>query len=115
MSNLHIKYPYRVEADARAIVESVGPNTVKDDALKKIGMRNVRVRTSRDGHIFSNPGPHHSQNALWDIANTDVHEAVSFDRLHAYIIGLWKQHLFEELKEIIIALGREVQVEFEAM
>ena len=53
------------------------------------------------------------KNAFWDIENSDVHEAVSFDRLHAYIIGLWKQHLFGELKSIIEDLGRSVEVEFE--
>ncbi|KAI0091116.1 hypothetical protein BDY19DRAFT_991694 [Irpex rosettiformis] len=94
LSDLKAKPEFRIEAEAREIVEGPGSVTIKDEALKYIGMRNVR-------------------NAFWDIANTDIYEAVSFDRLHAYTIGLWKQHLFEELKKIVIALGRPAQVQFE--
>ncbi|KAI0087282.1 hypothetical protein BDY19DRAFT_893062 [Irpex rosettiformis] len=94
LSDLKTKHDFRIEVDAREIIEGTGSMTFKDDLLKYIGMRNVR-------------------NGLWDIANTDIHEAVSFDRLHAYTIGLWKQHLFEELKRIMVGLGRPAQVQFE--
>ncbi|KAI0087064.1 hypothetical protein BDY19DRAFT_995481 [Irpex rosettiformis] len=94
LSNLKQRHDYRSEAQAMEIFCSDGVASIKDEKMKQIGLRNV-------------------YNAFWDIANTDVHQAISFDRLHAYIIGLWKQHLFEELKRVINSLGRPVQVEFE--
>ena len=55
------------------------------------------------------------KNAFWDIANTDVHEAMSFDRLHAYILGLWQKHLLVEFKKIVKGLAREVSVHVETL
>lgn len=55
------------------------------------------------------------QNAFWDVENTDVHEALSFDRLHAYIIGLWQKHLLQQLKLLVDGLPREVRVKIEEL
>lgn len=52
------------------------------------------------------------QNAFWGIENTDVHIVTSFDRLHAYM-GLFKDHLFPELKAIVDLLGRLAAVKIE--
>lgn len=38
-----------------------------------------------------------------------MHEALSFDRLHAYHSGLFGHHLFEEFKGTLEGLGRDAQ------
>ena len=40
---------------------------------------------------------------------------MSFDRLHAYILGLWKNHLLDEFKKLIKKLGREASVHIEEL
>ncbi|KAJ7265150.1 hypothetical protein C8J57DRAFT_1622209 [Mycena rebaudengoi] len=37
-------------------------------------------------------------NVFWNIANSDPYRALSFDRLHAHVGGLWGDHLFSEIK-----------------
>ncbi|KAG1771113.1 hypothetical protein EV702DRAFT_1181527 [Suillus placidus] len=51
-------------------------------------------------------------NVFWLIAHSDPHQAISFDRLHALHLGMWK-HLLEELKKILKALGRDAESEVE--
>jgi hypothetical protein len=36
---------------------------------------------------------------------TDIHEALSWDRLH-FIGGLYRDHLWAELQKIVVSLGR---------
>lgn len=47
------------------------------------------------------------QNIFWLLHNTDVYSAICWDRLHAYIIGLFASHLWEQFKLIVDLLGRE--------
>ncbi|KAJ7280986.1 hypothetical protein C8J57DRAFT_1564409 [Mycena rebaudengoi] len=51
----------------------------REDILKKHSLRNV-------------------DNVFWNIARTDLHRALSFDRLHAHAGGLWGDHLFSVIK-----------------
>jgi hypothetical protein len=46
----------------------------------------------------------HFQNVFWKI-NSDPHQALSFDRLHAYG-GLWTDHIFAQIKLRVTAKGR---------
>jgi len=38
---------------------------------------------------------------------SDIHKALSFDRLHAYHGGLFSDHLLPEVKNLINELGKE--------
>ncbi|KAG2750980.1 hypothetical protein P692DRAFT_201710246, partial [Suillus brevipes Sb2] len=51
-------------------------------------------------------------NVFWLIAYSDPHQAISFDRLHALHIGIWK-HLLEELKKILKSLGHSAEAKLE--
>ncbi|KAJ7742490.1 hypothetical protein DFH07DRAFT_750448 [Mycena maculata] len=51
----------------------------REDLLKASGLRNV-------------------DNVFWNVANSDPHKAISFDRLHSHHSGLWGDHLFGQLK-----------------
>ncbi|KAJ7195421.1 hypothetical protein C8J57DRAFT_1646956 [Mycena rebaudengoi] len=55
------------------------PGEARENLLKDNGLRNV-------------------DNVFWNIARTDLHRALSFDRLHAHAGGLWGDHLFSVLK-----------------
>lgn len=60
--------------------------------------------------IFSNV----NQNIFWNIAGTDVYNALSFDVLHAYDAGLFKVHLLEEAKGLIDKMGLDAERKVEA-
>lgn len=47
------------------------------------------------------------QNALWDVANSDPYRALSWERLHAFLIGLFGKHLWPELKARVKKAGRK--------
>ncbi|KAJ7471600.1 hypothetical protein B0H11DRAFT_2158977 [Mycena galericulata] len=51
----------------------------REDLLKGFGLRNV-------------------ENVFWNVAHSDPHRAISFDRLHSHHSGLWGDHLFAQLK-----------------
>ncbi|KAJ7500378.1 hypothetical protein B0H11DRAFT_2155479 [Mycena galericulata] len=51
----------------------------REDLLKGLGLRNV-------------------ENVFWNVAHSDPHKAISFDRLHSHHSGLWGDHLFGQLK-----------------
>ena len=46
------------------------------------------------------------QNVFWRVNNSDVHAALSWDRLHAYHTGLFGKHLWTDLQDHIKDLGR---------
>ncbi|KAI0035349.1 hypothetical protein K488DRAFT_43506 [Vararia minispora EC-137] len=48
-------------------------------------------------------------NVFWQIANTDPHRALSFDRLHFNNSGLGGNHLWGELVKVIKSLGRQAE------
>ncbi|KZS99987.1 uncharacterized protein LAESUDRAFT_718389 [Laetiporus sulphureus 93-53] len=89
LMDLHLDFPLRTAADSRAIVKAA--QTMKreeaNELLKIYGLRPV-------------------ENVFWNIANTDVHQALSFDRLHAYHLGLFGDHLFAEVLQMLGGLGR---------
>ncbi|KAI0085317.1 hypothetical protein BDY19DRAFT_1059668 [Irpex rosettiformis] len=89
LSDLATLYPEREENKAQEVVEEVGTKKAKENKLKKLGLRGVK-------------------NALWDVARTNIHKALSFDRLHAYLLGLFL-HLLQILKAIIGELDRKTQ------
>ncbi|KAJ7860668.1 hypothetical protein B0H14DRAFT_2576448 [Mycena olivaceomarginata] len=54
------------------------------------------VKKAREGTV---------ENVFWNIANSDPHRAISFDRLHSHHSGLWGDHLFPQLKIHFKELG----------
>ncbi|EDQ99267.1 uncharacterized protein LACBIDRAFT_335192 [Laccaria bicolor S238N-H82] len=47
-----------------------------------------------------------AENVFWMCHGSDIHKALSFDRLHAYHGGLFSDHLLSEFKMIINELGK---------
>ncbi|KAI0086723.1 hypothetical protein BDY19DRAFT_959866, partial [Irpex rosettiformis] len=98
LSNITTKYAYRVASEVQALVEKEERKGVKEKVLKNYGLRAVKAIL---------------KNALWDIENTDVHAAMSFDRLHAYTLGLFQDHLIPQLKLVVASLDRSASVQIE--
>ncbi|KAI0683945.1 hypothetical protein BC835DRAFT_1241405, partial [Cytidiella melzeri] len=87
LSDLKARYAYCVAAEVVELVNKPESMKDKEAVLRPLGLFPVR-------------------NALWDVENSDVHEAISFDRLHAYIIGLFQKHILPEIKILLDDLGR---------
>lgn len=51
-----------------------------------------------------------TQNIFWKLAHCDPHKALSFDRLHAYHLGLFGKHLWLEFKLVVDGLERKYAV-----
>ncbi|KAI0697352.1 hypothetical protein BC835DRAFT_1206783, partial [Cytidiella melzeri] len=94
LSDLKARYAYRVAAEVAELVNKPESMKDKEAVLRPLGLRPVR-------------------NALWDVENSDVHEAISFDRLHAYIIGLFQKHILPEIKISLDDLGRWAKAVFD--
>lgn len=112
LSNITGTFRLRVNKDAQDIVNSDSNIGTKREATKQIGMRNVPVSVLLFDPI-ERLKTHCAQSAFWNIAHTDIHEVMSFDRLHAYILGLWQKHLFDQFKKIVEDLSREARVRIE--
>ncbi|KAG2140569.1 hypothetical protein DEU56DRAFT_870910 [Suillus clintonianus] len=91
LHNLSKEFPIRSAKDAQAALDVYGHNrTQGEEILKGLGLRPVA-------------------NVLWHIENSDPHEALSLDDLHAIHGGIGGVHLLGELKTILADLGRAAQ------
>ncbi|KAI0777095.1 hypothetical protein BC629DRAFT_1736243 [Irpex lacteus] len=89
LSDLKTTYPERHVDIAQELVEKIEGKGVKEVKLKILGLRAV-------------------ENAMWGVMRTNIYKAISFDRLHAYLLGLFL-HLLRILLLIIDEMKREQQ------
>ncbi|KAI0814933.1 hypothetical protein BC629DRAFT_1436013 [Irpex lacteus] len=89
LSNLSATYAEREEGHAQALVEKVEGKGIKDKKLKHFGLRAVK-------------------NSFWDVMRTNIYKALSFDRLHAYHLGIFL-HVLKIMKLIVEKLSRKAQ------
>ncbi|KAI0796362.1 hypothetical protein BC629DRAFT_1734435 [Irpex lacteus] len=89
LSDLSKTYAERQEAHAQGLVQKVEGKGVKEKKIKQFGLRAV-------------------ENAFWAVMRTSIYLAMSFDRLHAYLLGLFL-HLLRILKAIIALMSRKAQ------
>ncbi|KAH9477174.1 hypothetical protein JR316_0011092 [Psilocybe cubensis] len=84
LSNLTACYPIRSAAGMERIHSEAQKLNAKDreEHLKRYGLRNV-------------------ENVFWMMNGSDVYQALSWDRLHAYHGGLFSDHLWVEFKNVI--------------
>ncbi|KAG1837031.1 hypothetical protein DFJ58DRAFT_718946 [Suillus subalutaceus] len=71
-----------------------------------------KVSKARGEELLKALGLRAVTNVFWLISHSDPHQAISFDRLHALHLGMWR-HLLEELKKILKALGRDEESKVE--
>ncbi|KAH9921770.1 uncharacterized protein B0H18DRAFT_1086042 [Fomitopsis serialis] len=89
LSLLEICAPLRTAARSQEVV-GLAKNRNKtegEELLKKFGLRGLA-------------------NVFWKIGYSDPHKALSFDKLHAYAIGLFGDHLWPEIIKLVKLLGR---------
>ncbi|KAJ7814830.1 hypothetical protein B0H14DRAFT_3090067 [Mycena olivaceomarginata] len=60
---------------------------------------------SQEAYLLKNLGLRKRDNIFWNVANSDPHHAISFDRLHSHHSGIWGDHLFTQLKIHFKELG----------
>ncbi|EKM55198.1 uncharacterized protein PHACADRAFT_195226 [Phanerochaete carnosa HHB-10118-sp] len=73
------------------VIETIEKLSRKKKFLKRISLRDV-------------------QNIFWNLARSNPHKTLSFDRLHAYHLGLFGKHLWLEFKLVVEELDRNVRV-----
>ncbi|KAG1897469.1 uncharacterized protein F5891DRAFT_1191930 [Suillus fuscotomentosus] len=89
-------YPTRTIEDAQACLRLWNLDRAAGEAaLKKQSLRPV--------------DSYNHQNSFWIIEWSSPHDALSQDTLHAYDSGLFGNHLFEEVKGHVKALGRAAE------
>ncbi|ETW76940.1 hypothetical protein HETIRDRAFT_328617 [Heterobasidion irregulare TC 32-1] len=93
LSDLSQDFPLRTSENSQDIFkEAMMMATVleKEELLKQYSLRGV-------------------ENVFWSIANVNPYQVLSWDRLHAYHLGLFGDHLWFELKQYISDWGRSAE------
>ncbi|KAI0055128.1 hypothetical protein BV25DRAFT_1816053 [Artomyces pyxidatus] len=85
LAELSERHPFRTVAATKALVEDGS-----EEELKKHGLRKV-------------------ENVFWKIPHSDPYQALSFDCLHAYHLGLFGRHLLPEIQAYLNRLERETK------
>ncbi|KAJ7050105.1 hypothetical protein C8F01DRAFT_1237970 [Mycena amicta] len=68
--------------------------------------RAQEMRTKGESEaLLKDHGLRNVKNVFWNVAYSDPHRALGFDKLHFYSIGLWGDHLFEQAKKNTSILG----------
>ncbi|EGO19929.1 hypothetical protein SERLADRAFT_373989 [Serpula lacrymans var. lacrymans S7.9] len=91
------KYDIRTSVKSEATVRNANfqpTEAEKEEILKSQGLRPVN-------------------NVFWKLGYSDVHRALSWDRLHAHHTGLWGHHLWKELIFWIYQLGRPAAIQLD--
>jgi hypothetical protein len=90
----------------KALVEEAAHmrGTDADELLKPYGLRPVHVCFLP---LIFDLNINFFKNVFWRIKNSDVHRALSWDRMHAHHAGLFSKHLWVNLQEYIKEAGRD--------
>ncbi|KAG2363654.1 hypothetical protein BDR07DRAFT_1450592 [Suillus spraguei] len=92
LSDVSMRYPLQTSKDSQAIINLARTKHTLEETektLKEYGLRDV-------------------DNSLWLIQCTDVHRALSYDKLHFRDGGLFDDHLWVEFQKYLNDLGRDV-------
>ncbi|KAJ7849957.1 hypothetical protein B0H14DRAFT_2445266 [Mycena olivaceomarginata] len=95
-SDLSTEHPRRTAQDSKDKLEKARACRTlaeREEILKENSLRDV-------------------ENVFWKI-NSDPHQALSFDRLHAYG-GLWTDHIFAQIKLRVTAKGRSATAQIDS-
>ncbi|KAH6883656.1 hypothetical protein BKA70DRAFT_1378000 [Coprinopsis sp. MPI-PUGE-AT-0042] len=101
LHNLGESYPLRTTVDMRNVLESTKNMTAtdKEAKLKSFGLRDIH-------------------NIFWDFSYWEVYAALTWDRLHAFHIGLFRDHLLKEflrvMKAVFKAETNRINIQLEA-
>ncbi|KAG2345160.1 hypothetical protein BDR05DRAFT_975302 [Suillus weaverae] len=76
---------------------------------EELGNARSFIRQEDKEKVLMSQGLRDVDNAFSDVAHTDVHSAVSFDRLHVNNEGNFSDHLWTQFQERIKSVGRQTQ------
>ncbi|KDR65883.1 hypothetical protein GALMADRAFT_81379 [Galerina marginata CBS 339.88] len=85
LSNLSQTFELRTAAEMQVIWSAAQQMnaTQRDEYLRGYGLRDV-------------------ENTFWKLKYTDVHAALSWDRLHAYHSGIYRFHILQQLRDYVL-------------
>jgi hypothetical protein len=117
LSDTSKTYARRTSQQSQAVVIAARKKETaeeKEVVLKEYGLRDVTVRLLPRTTLGYSANT--LQNAFWLLLTlTDVHRALSWDRLHSHHGGLWSDHFFVELQAFITGLGRDSVAQIDKM
>ncbi|KAG1874972.1 hypothetical protein F4604DRAFT_2009023 [Suillus subluteus] len=93
LGNVLTSYPLRTTMSTQATLQEARSFARQEDKEKLLMSRGLRD----------------VDNAFSDVAHTDVHSAVSFDRLHVNNEGNFSDHLWTQFQEQVKSIGRRTQ------
>ncbi|KAJ7509461.1 hypothetical protein B0H11DRAFT_2168801 [Mycena galericulata] len=89
------------------------PRRTAEDSKQKLQEARACQTLAQREEILKENSLQDVENVFWGISNSDPHNAISFDRLHAYG-GLWTDHIFAQMKLRITEKGRAASVKIDA-
>ncbi|KAJ7782439.1 hypothetical protein DFH07DRAFT_900870 [Mycena maculata] len=93
-----------VKRDGQADLTIISKLRTADESKKAVTM--ARTLSSEAGEtLLKDLGLRKVNNVFWNVAHSDPHHAISFDRLHSHHSGLWGDHLFGQIKDHLTQLG----------
>ena len=109
--NVLVRSTLRTVDSTKKIIERANQEellTVKETIIKSVGLQNAKVPPKSISGVH---GLIYFQNAFWKVENSDPHIALSFDQLHTFPGGLFRDHIWKFLQARVTELGREASVE----
>ncbi|KAH6873590.1 hypothetical protein BKA70DRAFT_1379131 [Coprinopsis sp. MPI-PUGE-AT-0042] len=71
------------------------------DAMKEVLASTANMNATQKEEILKNVGLQDIPNLFWDFSYWDLYRALAWDRLHAFHIGLFRDHLLKEFLRIL--------------
>ncbi|TFK20498.1 hypothetical protein FA15DRAFT_599615 [Coprinopsis marcescibilis] len=71
--------------------------------MQQVFMDTVGMTKEGRNNVLKGYGLRAVENAFWSFELSDVYSALTWDRLHAYHIGLFRDHLMKEISRILAA------------
>ena len=99
-------HPLRTSEDMQKVYEEADamPSGECEEHLKMHGLRYVKVWKSVRLWCFTEF--YTTQSVFWNLGNSDPYRALSFDRLHTNNLGMFGDHLWKTIKQIVKVEGR---------
>ncbi|KAI0674805.1 hypothetical protein C8Q78DRAFT_502219 [Trametes maxima] len=97
-----------VPADENGLMETWNdfPPRTQQEAQQVLAQAAAEDDSTESERILKAWGIRNIQNAFWEIQNSDPYQALSFDRLHTFHLGLFGHHLWKQFKKHVNALSK---------
>jgi hypothetical protein len=108
LADISTTWPLRTAADTQTVIKDarkLQSAAEREKLLSHLSLRDVDVSGLLFASLILVITPL-CQNVFWNLSYSDLHRALSFDRLHSNNSGLFGHHLWEQFKNLITGYGR---------